>query len=172
MAAILCGQNPSLRIHLMGRDVGLHSTISIAKVDKKPLLPIQAKVGYVNHGRWEVGGRGHTVKYKTYTGALYQMITNCCNVLDKGNCIYFFVSCHFVSEILYVRTFKKRKKKKKKKPPKDQKPGCFQKIVGFQPQNIPRLAFPESARAVVGSLCRNGQVLGFGQNECNVKRAR
>ena len=39
----------------------------------------------------------------------------------------------------------------------------------FQPQNILRLAFPESARTVVGSICRNGQVLGFGQNECKVK---
>ena len=41
--------------------------------------------------------------------------------------------------------------------------------MGFQPQNMPRLAFPESVRAVVGSICRSGQVLGFGQNECKVK---
>ena len=31
---------------------------------------------------------------------------------------------------------------------------------------MPRLAFPVSVRAVVGSLCRKGQVLGFSQNEC------
>ena len=43
------------------------------------------------------------------------------------------------------------------------------KKVGLQPQNILRLAFPESVRAVVGSICRNSQVLGFGQNECKVK---
>ena len=42
----------------------------------------------------------------------------------------------------------------------------------FQPQNILRLAFPESVRTVVGSICRNGQVLGFGQNECKVKGPR
>ena len=44
--------------------------------------------------------------------------------------------------------------------------------MGFQPQNIPRLEFPESVRTVVGSLCRNGQILGFGQNPCRVKRAK
>ena len=41
--------------------------------------------------------------------------------------------------------------------------------MGFQPQNVPRLAFPEPVRAVVarvGSLHRNGQILGFGQNPC------
>ena len=46
------------------------------------------------------------------------------------------------------------------------------KKVGFQPQNMPQLAFPESVRAVVGSLCRNGQVLGVGQNECKEKGTR
>ena len=54
MAAILCGQNPSLRIHLMGRDVGLHSTISIAEVDKKPLLSDTGESRVCKP--WEVGG--------------------------------------------------------------------------------------------------------------------
>ena len=44
--------------------------------------------------------------------------------------------------------------------------------MGFKPQNIPRLEFPESVRAVVGSLCRNGQILGFGQNPRMVRRAQ
>ena len=38
----------------------------------------------------------------------------------------------------------------------------------FSPKTC-RLAFPESVRAVVGSICRSGQVLGFGQNERKVK---
>ena len=48
--------------------------------------------------------------------------------------------------------------------PKNAAQKIFQVKI-FQPQNIPRLAFPESVRAVVGSICRrpaaNSQIMAF-----------